>query len=161
VILIALRLFTLDSRKSLFWIAISLLAVFGALVWMTGDEKILRAYPVLISLALFVVFAGSLVYPPPIIERLVRMRGKPLPPEAIPYLRWVTIGWSWFFIVNALVAAWTAWLMPMAWWAVYNGLVSYLLIAFLFAVEYIIRKIYQRRVHGAFDNIEPGSHSEH
>lgn len=157
VILLALRLFFFSSNRNLFWPAIAVLGLFLALVWFTGDEKVLRAYPVFISVALFAAFGGSLLWPPPIIERLVRLRGEPIHPAAIPYMKWVTFGWSCFFLVNAALAACTAWLMPIEYWAVYNGLVSYVLIAILFAIEYIIRRIYQRRVHGVWNHHEPGN----
>jgi len=148
VLLLAVRLFANSGSRALFWPISGVLALFVLLVWFTGDQRVLRAYPVIISLALFTVFAGSLLSPPPIIERLVRLREKTVRPPAIPYLRWVTIGWSCFFLINAAIAAWTAWIAPLEYWAIYNGLISYLLVALVFAVEYIIRRIYKRRVYG-------------
>ena len=156
VILLAVRLYFFSGRRNLFWPAVAVLCLFLALVWFTGDEKVLRGYPVLISVALFAVFAGSLLWPPPLIERLMRLRGKPIHPAAIPYMKWVTFGWSCFFLVNAVLAACTAWLMPIEYWAVYNGLVSYALVAILFAIEYIIRRMYQKRVYGVKDHLELG-----
>lgn len=111
----------------------------------TGDERVLKAYPVLINLGLFVLFALSLVFPPTLPERAMRLAGREVPEAAHNYLRWVTIAWCGFFIVNGLVAAWTALYASIAWWALYNGFISYVLIGVFFAGEYLLRMRVKRQ----------------
>lgn len=129
---------------------IAAIAVFVGAVGLSGDPRWLKSYPVLISLVLLVAFAASLVRPPTLIERGLRAAGREVPPEAGPYLKWVTFAWCVFFAFNATVAGWTAVAAPLETWAWYNGFLSYVLIACLFAVEWCIRGIYRRRV-GARD----------
>jgi uncharacterized membrane protein len=99
----------------------------------------LRFYPVLISLSLFIVFTASLFYPPPIIERFARLQHPELPEQGIRYTRKVTYVWCVFFALNGLVAAITAVWSSFAVWSLYNGLISYLLMGCLMAVEYGVR----------------------
>ncbi len=122
--------------------------VFVLAVWLSADDRLLKSYPVLVNAALFILFAGSLLRPPTVIERGLRLAGRAVPPEAPPYLWWVTLAWCGFFLVNGTIAAWTAVAAPLAWWTLYNGLLSYLLIAALFGAELITRRIYRRRVAG-------------
>ena len=79
------------------------------------------------------------------IERGLRLAGQDVPPEAPPYLWWVTLVWCGFFVVNGAIAAWTALAAPLSWWTVYNGLVSYGLMAVLFGAEWLARGVYRRR----------------
>lgn len=120
-------------------------AVFVAAALFTGDERVLKAYPVLINLVLLILFALSLVYPPTVPERAMRLAGKPVPEKAQNYLRWVTVAWCGFFIGNGLIAAWTALYAPIAWWTLYNGFISYALIGVFFAGEYLVRIMVKRQ----------------
>lgn len=124
---------------------------FLAVLVLTGDERLLKSYPVLLNLGLLVLFAASLVRPPTVIERGLRLAGRDIPPEAPPYLWWVTLTWCGFFVVNGAIAAWTALAAPLSWWTLYNGLISYGLMALLFAAEWMARGVYRRayaRRHG-------------
>jgi len=96
-------------------------------------------YPVIINSALALVFSYSLVNPPPIIERLARLTQADLPPHALVYTRKVTKVWLGFFIVNGLIACYTALFSSLQIWTLYNGLVAYILMALLFSGEYLVR----------------------
>lgn len=126
-------------------LTIGALALFLLLATVSGDERVLKAYPVLINLALLGLFAWSLRYPPTMPERAMRLAGQSVPPEAKHYLWWVTLAWCGFFLLNGLVAAWTALQASLAWWALYNGLLSYLLIGLFFALEFAVRSVVKRR----------------
>jgi len=95
--------------------------------------------------ALLVVFGGSVLYPPTVVERIARLRDGALPPEAVRYTRRVTIAWTAFFVVNGGLALYTACLTSLDTWALYNGFIAYLMIGAMFGGEYWIR----RRVLGA------------
>ena len=99
----------------------------------------LRFYPVLISFSLLIVFTTSLFYPPPIIERFARIQHPNLPEQGMRYTRKVTQIWSLFFAFNGLMATATALWSSFAFWSLYNGFISYLLMGLLMAVEYWVR----------------------
>lgn len=132
------------SRRSLALMVV--IATFVAATFLSADERVLKAYPVLINLGLLVMFALSLVYPPTVPERGMRLAGREVPEEAHNYLRGVTLAWCGFFLGNGLIAAWTALFAPTAWWALYNGFISYVLIGLFFAAEYGVR-LWVKRQH--------------
>ena len=110
----------------------------GFAVW-NNNLITLRFYPVLINLGLLIVFTASLYFPPPVIERLARIQHPDLPPKGVLYTRKVTQVWCVFFLLNGLLAAATALWSSFAWWSLYNGLVAYLLMGLLMAIEYLVR----------------------
>ncbi|HCC61212.1 MAG TPA: hypothetical protein DEQ55_05490 [Pseudomonas sp.] len=110
------------------------------LLGLAGEPALLRWYPVLISLALFGLFAGSLCTGMPIIERLARLSEPDLPPAAIRYTRQVTWVWVGYFVVNASIASALALWAPLSWWTLYTGLIAYLLMGLLFAGEWCVRQ---------------------
>jgi uncharacterized membrane protein len=114
-------------------------------VW-SNDLLTLRFYPVLVNTGMLVLFAWSLVSPPPIIERLARIQHPNLPPEGTVYTRRVTQVWCAFFIINGSIALVTALWSSFEIWSLYNGLIAYLLMGILFAVEYIVRMKTQNHV---------------
>lgn len=97
-----------------------------------------KFYPVAVNAAWFAFFAGSLASTPAA-ERFARMRHTELPDYAVRYCRQVTVAWSVFFLANGLVALDSALYRSDDWWALYNGLIAYVLIGMMFAVEYGVR----------------------
>lgn len=104
------------------------------------DHRFMLALPVLINAALLFTFGSTLRVGPPLVERFARMQVQDLRPEEVRYCRTVTAIWSGFFVVNGLTAGLLAWRAPVAWWALYTGLIAYVLIGLLGAGEYIVRK---------------------
>jgi uncharacterized membrane protein len=103
-----------------------------------------RSYPVAISLALAIIFAASLRYPPTVIERIARLTEPDLSPAGVAYTRKVTAVWVAFLLVNAAISLWTALWGSLDQWALWNGLLSYLAMGTLFAVEYLVRRMVRR-----------------
>ncbi|MGK9065896.1 COG4648 family protein [Stutzerimonas chloritidismutans] len=114
--------------------------LFCLLLGWADDTALLLWYPVLISLALLGLFAGSLIAGTPVIERLARLSEPDLPPAAVRYTRTVTWVWVGFFILNASAAGALALWAPLAWWTLYTGLIAYLLMGALFAGEWLVRQ---------------------
>lgn len=104
-----------------------------------------KAYPILMSLVFAGLFGISLLRPPSLIERIVRLRGETPSTEAGAYMRNVTKTWLAFLLLNAAISLATALSDDLALWTFYNGLVSYLLMGLLFGVEYLVRRHLQRR----------------
>lgn len=119
-------------------IAGSLLLSLAALI--TNDETLLRLYPAGISLALLALFGLSLRTPPPIAERIARLRRPNLPEEAVRYTRRVTEVWCVYFTINAAISAWTALAASREVWALYNGFLVYLAMGALFGGEWLLRR---------------------
>ena len=149
--LLALRL--LASR----WFHEQTLMLQGSLLVMLGSLLLLplfldldfmlgiRFYPVVVSAAVFSMFFFSLFTAQPLVERFARLREGDLPPEGIRYTRLATLAWSVFLFCNGFIALMTALWAPDWLWGLYNGLVSYCLIALMFAAEYTVRQRARRR----------------
>jgi uncharacterized membrane protein len=144
-VLLLVRLRILGTRGLRLGLATTLALAFVAVLALTHDETLLKLYPALMNAGLFVLFAASLLRPPTVIERGLRLAGQDVPPEAPPYLWWVTLVWCVFFLVNGAIAAWTALAAPLSWWTLYNGLIAYVLMALLFGIEWLARGVYRRR----------------
>lgn len=126
-------------EKQWLWVAAGAMAL-ALVAWWANQSLPLKLYPVLVNLALLMLFAISLKHPPSVIERLARFREPDLPPEAVRYTRWVTQVWCAFFVVNGGIALMTAVWASDAIWALYNGLIAYVLMAILFAGEWLVRQ---------------------
>jgi uncharacterized membrane protein len=107
----------------------------------------LKLYPVLVNLALLAGFGYSLKTPMSAVERMARLRGADFPPVAQAYMRTVTQVWCGFFVVNGAIALGTALWASEAVWSLYTGVISYVLMAVLFGVEYLVRLRFKRLHH--------------
>jgi uncharacterized membrane protein len=113
----------------------------GALIGLAVIDAALaaRAYPVLMSLAAAGVFAVTLRRPPSLIERFAMASGEPWSPALRLYCRNVTLIWALWLVVNAAIAAYLALSHDDAAWALWTGLLSYLVSGALFAGEWLVR----------------------
>lgn len=105
-----------------------------------AEPRFFLALPVLVNLTLLANFAGSVRGPVSLVERYARLQEPELPPGGEAYCRQVTIVWCWFFAVNAAVCAGLAGFAPVSWWALYTGILAYILIGFGFTIEFLVRK---------------------
>ncbi|MCL2294647.1 MAG: AMP-binding protein [Spirochaetes bacterium] len=96
-------------------------------------------------------FGITLLQPPSMIYRFAIIMDKSIPAspggkKIAAYCKKVTIVWIVFFVFNGIMAAWTIFYGSDVIWAVYNGGVSYIMIALLFAGEFLIRKKVQKKM---------------
>lgn len=112
---------------------------------LTDSPDFLYFYPVVINLVLLAVFAGSLFTSMSVVERIARSQQPDLPQSAVRYTRSVTKVWIVFFILNGgtTYLLWQAGYFKA--WSLYTGFISYVLMALLFAGEWIYRKHYKRK----------------
>jgi uncharacterized membrane protein len=115
-----------------------------ASLW-SGSTDALLFYPVLVNAVMLLLFAGSLVSPPTVVERIARWHDPELPLAARPYLRRVTIAWCVFFVGNGAIALYTATRASFSTWTLYNGFIAYLLIGAMFAGELLTRRRAMRK----------------
>jgi uncharacterized membrane protein len=118
--------------------------VYCVLLAITGESQLLRWYPVLISALLLAAFGLSLIYGPPLIERIARLREPHLPPHAVRYTRAVTWVWMGFFAFNGSMSVALSLWAPLSWWTLYNGMIAYLIMGTLFTVEWLLRQRLRR-----------------
>jgi acyl-coenzyme A synthetase/AMP-(fatty) acid ligase len=126
----------------------------GLLCFVTNREIFLRIYPVLVSAGLLVVFGSTLFFPPVMIFRLAVLQDRSIPgslaeKRVASYCRIWTLIWCGFFILNGAVAGYTAFFASGAFWSVYNGGISYLLMGILFFGEIMIRKAVKKNMPAA------------
>jgi uncharacterized membrane protein len=117
----------------------------GLSVYFSNSSFMLKLYPSLISLSLLIVFGYSLWQPQTMIERIARITEPDLSAAGVHYTRQVTYVWCVFFVVNGSIALYTSLFSSLEVWTFYNGLLSYLLIGALFAIEYSVRMMLRRR----------------
>jgi uncharacterized membrane protein len=101
---------------------------------------IFRLGPALANVNMLVSFGRTLVWGPPIVETIARVRHGDLPPDAQLYCRRLTLIWCVFFALNAGFITWLAFYASLAWWTIYTGALAYLLAAALFMAELLYRR---------------------
>lgn len=116
------------------------MAAAGIYTLISSSSAGVRFYPVLMSAAMFCLFAWSLGQRQSIVERFARIIYREFPAEAVAYTRRVTTVWCGFFLVNGLIALWTALAASWATWTLYNGFISYVFMGLLFIGEYAVRQ---------------------
>jgi uncharacterized membrane protein len=127
-----------------------LLLAYAIVAAIVGRTQALLYYPVLVNVLLLAVFASSLRGGEPLLLRVVRARGIKMSEHGPGYLTVLTGVWAGFFAVNGLVALWTT-TASLEVWTIYNGLVSYVLVALLLVGEWLYRQRYKKRL-GVSDN---------
>nr|WP_298373128.1 hypothetical protein [uncultured Halomonas sp.] len=147
VLLLALGVALISWRLPQGYKRWGLLLALGVMVLALADHVDIgvRAWPVLINAALFILFAWSLRHPPSLIERLARRQEPDLPPSGVRYTRRVTQLWCGFFLINGSIALWTALYADLGLWTLYNGGIAYGLSGALFAGEWCVRQRVRRK----------------
>ncbi len=141
LLLIAARTATLEAAAAREWRGPLIAAAFAlAVLAALAPPVAAKAYPVVMSAAFAAVFALSLARPPSLVERLARARHPAMPAEGQAYCRTVTMVWAAWLSINALVALLLAVFGGDAAWALWTGVVAYLMTGLLFAVELLVRR---------------------
>jgi uncharacterized membrane protein len=118
----------------------SIVILAGLHAFLTESERGLLFYPAIVNAVLLCVFGASMLQKQTFVERLARLRDPDLSPAAVAYTRAVTGAWCLFFAANAAAALYTAMYTSLEVWALYNGLLAYLLMGAMFAGEWLVRR---------------------
>ncbi len=95
-------------------------------------------YPVIVNFALLATFSLSLFHGQPVITRFAQMTTS-LDDAGMRYTKRLTQIWAIFFAINGAVALLTIHISIDV-WTMYNGVISYCLIALLAGGEWVYRK---------------------
>jgi uncharacterized membrane protein len=150
LLLIGLRVATLGSEAARIWrgplVSAGIVIAVSAAVdgWIAA-----KIYPVALSVAAAYAFAISLWRPPSLIERLARVGEPDMPAAGQSYCRMVTMIWTVWLAVNAAIAALLAVLASEEAWALWTGLLAYVIMGVLFGGELLIRSRTLSRAVGA------------
>lgn len=143
LLLLGLR-FILSGRqdKTMLW-PMAAAALLCVLVLWINQGHLLHWYPVVISAGFLLLFASSLYFGVPIIERIARALDGELSARDIRYTRRLTQIWCLFFLLNASIAVLTISWSPQ-WWLIYNGFISYVLMGGLLVIERLGRQRFKQ-----------------
>ena len=119
---------------------VAIALILGAYYMQTVTAKVL---PVLIQLMLMYFFGRTLFRDkgPTFIESFVRLQFPEFPTAISRYCRQLTLVWTAFFAMNAVIITVLAIWSAEFWWSLYNGVLIYLLMGLLVMAEYIYRRI--------------------
>ena len=151
--LFALRLATVARRRLVAYARLAgpvaaavVAASVASLVW--NDPRALLLSPALVNVALLLAFALSFAARETLIETLALAQVGTLSAAEHVYCRRVTALWCAFLLANTGVITWLALAGTRESWALYTGLVAYVLMGLLFSAEFIYRHWRFRRYVG-------------
>jgi uncharacterized membrane protein len=114
----------------------------AAFVIVANSQIAIKLYPVLISSFVASLFALSLYSEKSLIENMASLRGKTITPLAKIYTRKLTAIWAIVLYINALIALYLALFASTQAWALYSGLLSYVILGFFILAEIIYRQYF-------------------
>ena len=131
--------------------AAAILGALGLTCFFSNAPIFLKLYPVLMNAVMLGAFGVTLFSPPPMIFRFATLadktiRGSLAEKKIERYCRTVTLVWCAFFVASGSFAAWTVLSGSDVLWSIYNGGVSYILMGILFAGEFMVRKITDKKM---------------
>jgi uncharacterized membrane protein len=134
------------SNKNLRPYIVAAFIITATVLWLSNSALLLKFIPVAMNVFMLSIFAWSLHRPPSMIETFARrLRKDDMPPHVIIYTRKVTQIWCGFFIINGIIAAYTALFCSLQIWTLYNGLIAYIVMGCLLAGEFAYRQIVIKR----------------
>lgn len=146
LLLLAMRFgILLPSERPVLLPMLLIFVAYALVATVSANETMLLYYPAVVNFTLCGVFLNSLRIGDPLLLRILRARNWPLSEHAPKYLYRLTGVWAGFFIFNGLVSIWTS-TQSLQIWTLYNGFLSYCLVALLFGVEYLFRRYYKRQM---------------
>ena len=114
--------------------------------WL-NSERLLRYYPVLMSLGFALLFAFSLLTKKTLTERMASMFIDDADIESHHriYMRRLSIAWAVLLLINTFVAAYTACCLSLKQWTFYNGAIAYVVFGLFILAELVYRHFYKKR----------------
>lgn len=128
-------------------VRLSMIAAIALIIGLAHVDSLAaaKAYPVVVSGGLAFFFGASLWRPPSLAEQMAKLGGETISPAIRIYCRRVTAIWAIWLAINTVIAAALAVVGSLAAWALWTGLISYLIMGFIFAGEFLLRRLLRRR----------------
>jgi uncharacterized membrane protein len=129
-------------RGSQIWsVTLAALLVAGFMCYRYGTaENLVFLPPVLINLALFLLFGRTLLPGRvPLITRFATMVRGPIDSVLARYTRRLTMAWAAFFAVMTLESIALALFAPIEIWSLFTNFLNYFFVLLFFIVEYYVR----------------------
>ncbi|MEK7889412.1 hypothetical protein AAB992_20095 [Burkholderia contaminans] len=123
------------------WCVAGALTGLSLAIAVTDSEQLFHLYPACVSAGLLVAFGATLRRGPTMVEKFARSTHPDPSAEIVRYMRRVTQVWCAFFIANGGFSVYTALYWSRESWALYNGLIAYVLIGTLLAGEWLWRRL--------------------
>lgn len=118
-----------------------------AALLLTELSNLVLFYPALMSLAACYIFYSSHKNQKWLVLEIAKKLEPDLPTQAYNYCKLVNNIWASFLLLNTAISLYTALYCSKEDWALYNGLISYLLMASIFSLEFLYRKmIFQKTI---------------
>ncbi|HIG65804.1 MAG TPA: hypothetical protein EYQ43_09710 [Methyloprofundus sp.] len=126
-------------------LAIVLMLFVGAIYF---QDTVAKLVPIIIQLSLMLFFGKTLLpnKGPSLVERFASLEFPVMPPVLMRYCRHLTVIWTGFFAFNVLACLYLALFAPVQWWAIYTGVLIFVLTALIMIAEYIWRFFMFRRI---------------
>ncbi|MCA9514287.1 MAG: hypothetical protein KC635_05045, partial [Myxococcales bacterium] len=129
-----LRKMNKGALRALALVPVVTVLALGAAAALNAAGLVL-AVPIAINALLLAAFGATLFRPPPMIERFARLQVDDLSADELAWCRAWTVGWCAFFVVNGTIAGVLAAAGELQPWALYNGLISYVLMGMMLSFE--------------------------
>ena len=140
---IAARFYLAKDKKDFTVIAfMAIVVVYILAIILINDEYLLLLYPGFINFCVAIFFAVSLKQKTSFIERMAMASGKIITANAKRYTWRLTFFWSGILIGNSAVCFYLALQGSRELWALYSGLICYLLFGIIGVLEYGYRRYY-------------------
>lgn len=108
------------------------------LLLVSEDRLFLKLYPVLMNGTVCALFLVSL-NKKPLVTLFAEKMKQEITPKVLRYTYKVTLYWGIFMLFNTIISALTILCSDFI-WAIYNGLISYMLISIAFIIEWCFRR---------------------
>lgn len=146
LLLVGIRMALMAPDRNQPWrLSLAVVAVFLVALAALDIDLGAKAYPVLLSLAAAYVFVQSLISPPSLIERMARVRRATVSEGLRIYCRNLTVIWVVWLVLNAAIAAALAVHGSDQAWALWTGVLSYVLSGLLLVGEMGVRRVILRK----------------
>ncbi|TCT16592.1 putative membrane protein [Bibersteinia trehalosi] len=122
-----------------------LMAIILLIVGVSRSLETMYWYPIIINGIMLAMFGGSLWQNQTIVERLARLQDPNLPEEGVRYTRKVTQLWCGVFMLNIVISTLLIAAEQFAWWAIYTGVIAYVIMGVVMGGEWLYRKIVIQR----------------
>ena len=137
-----------NKRNKIPYLIMGLVAI---IVMISASEIVLRFYPVIVNIMLFLLFSLSMRGGDSIIFTFAQKWEKntatsPDRAAILRYCRKVNVVWCIFFVFNIFISSYTVFFGSSFIWTIYNSCIVYILMGAIFAIEFIVRYFVKKKL---------------